>query len=306
MRSIVTFSAGTLLLSLLAIAVPAMAQNDAAYIRGALAPWGVTTNEQAMDAVFGAGNWDDLRMADGAGPFAPGSGYSVIFLEGGDASANELNAYLNAHRAAIEAFVSGGGRLLLNSAPNQGGDIDFGFGGITLDYNNGDGWFAETVVAADANHPVFVGPFVPVGTDYTGTSFGHAIIQGPVTPIILSDDPQGTAAKTSSSASRVVPLGNGGDVFPPVGSVVLGERTFGSGLLLVGGMTTDNFHDPDPEAANLRANIIHYLANAAIVGGPILPEPRPVPVFGLGGAVLLLAVFLLVALRKLASSRITG
>jgi hypothetical protein len=36
-------------------------------------------------------------------------------------------------------------------------------------------------------------------------------------------------------------------------------------MTLIGGMTTHNFHEPDAEAANLRANIIHYAANASIV-----------------------------------------
>ena len=134
--------------------------NAVAYIRGATAPWGETTNEAAMDAIFGAGGWDDLRMADGPGPFLPGAGHTFIFLEGGDDTANELNAYLTTYRTEIEAFVNAGGSLLLNSAPNEGGDIDYGFGGITLTYPAS----SSSVVADDAAHPVFSGPSTPVGT----------------------------------------------------------------------------------------------------------------------------------------------
>jgi hypothetical protein len=41
---------------------------------------------------------------------------------------------------------------------------------------------------------------------------------------------------------------------------VLGEKNYGAGHVLFGGMTTDNFHSPQPEASNLRANIIAYLS----------------------------------------------
>ena len=153
----VLWAAGLVLASSLA--------NGAAYIRGATAPWGVSTNEAAMDQIFGAGSWDDLRMADGAAPFTSG-GHEFIFLEGGDDTAIELANYLDAHRAAIENFVANGGALLLNSAPNEGGDIDFGFGGVTLL----DGPNSDEVVEVDPSHPVFNGPLTPVQTTYTGTS----------------------------------------------------------------------------------------------------------------------------------------
>jgi hypothetical protein len=39
---------------------------------------------------------------------------------------------------------------------------------------------------------------------------------------------------------------------------VLAEKTHGRGHVLFGGMTMDNFHSPQPEAAHLRANILAY------------------------------------------------
>ena len=107
--------------------------SDVAYVRGVSQPWGVVTNEAAMDLAFGPGNWLSTTMvADAGAVFNPANGYRTIFLEGSDFDALELAAYLNAHRAAIEAWVAAGGRLLLNSAPNEGLDINFGFGGITF------------------------------------------------------------------------------------------------------------------------------------------------------------------------------
>ncbi len=230
---------------LVCLAASAAFAAEVAYIRGTSAPWGNSTNEAAMETVFGAGNWDDLRMADATNPFAVGAGYRFIFLEGGDHTANELSAYLQYYRAEIEDFVVRGGHLLLNSAPNEGGNIDFGFGGIQLVYPAS----SSAVVAADPSHPIFNGPFTPVVTSYTGGSFGHAIIGNGVTPIIIG-------APGNSQA----------------GNTVLGELIFGNGLVLFGGMTTNNFHYPGTEAANLRANIIDYTSQGAAPAIPTLNE----------------------------------
>lgn len=245
---------------MLCLSLVPSAAHAIAYIRGADAPWGQTTNETAMDRVFGAGGWDDLRMADGSAPFLPGSGHTFIFLEGSDFTAIELDTYLTTYRTEIEAFVNAGGRLLLNSAPNEGGDIDFGFGGITLTYPA----FSEDVVAANPAHPVFNGPFTPVTTAYIGDWFGHAIV-GPGLSAIIIGAP-----------------GDSQD-----GLTVLGETTFGAGLVLFGGMTTDNWHSPSPQAANLRANIIAY---AAGLTGPPSAGPTSIPTLSPWTLVLLAAV----------------
>lgn len=232
-----------------------------AYIRGASAPWGQNTNEAAMDAAFGAGNWDDLRMADGAGPFLPGAGHDFIFLEGGDGTSIELATYLSTYSAEIEAFVSNGGSLLLNAAPNQGGNIDFGFGGVTLTYPS----FTDSVTAADPGHPIFAG----IATDYTGNFFGHAIVGPSLAPLIVN----------ASDANQIV----------------LGEMSFGGGFVLFGGMTTDNFHQPQPDAATLLANILTYTQAGAAPAGPA----QPVPVMAVWQLLLLSSLLALFAGRSI-------
>ncbi len=287
----------TFLLSIFGmVGISAVQAAEFAYIRGATQPWGEVTNEAAMDLAFGAGNWDDLRMAAGPGPFLPGSGYRFLFLEGGDDTALELDAYLNANRAAIEAFVNAGGHLLLNAAPNEGVDIDFGFGGVTLDYQAGSGWFSSAVTAANAAHPAFVGPFTPVVTDYTGDSFGHAIVSGGgLSAIILSNDLPPPPALPAATRASAAPNGGGG---PPIGSVVLGEKAFGSGLVVLGGMTTDNFHSPQPEAANLRANLLDYAANGSVVAGTPVTSVPSVNGLGLLGLTLGFGLLAFGALRQ--------
>jgi len=228
----------------------AAASADVAYVRGQFQPWGQVTNEAAMDLAFGIGAWLDTTMAaDNGAVFAPGSGYRFVFLEGSDDDAVELAAYLNAHRAAIEAWVNGGGRLLLNSAPNEpvgGGNIDFGFGGVTLMYDDVN--FADTVDAADPAHPIFNGPNAVGVTQFTGNSFGHSSI--------------------ADTTGHVMPLIVGAVGDQREGETILGEMRFGRGLVLFGGMTTDNFHQPQPDAANLRANILDYSYNTSVGPGP--------------------------------------
>jgi hypothetical protein len=127
--------------------------------------------------------------------------------------------------------------------------------------------FTNTVTAADALHPIFSGPFTPVDTDYTGDAFGHAVVGGSVIPVII---------------------GAPGD--DSEGATVLGEMNSGSGFVMFGGMTTDNFHDPQPEAANLRANIIAYTAS---LGGF---ESVPVPSLNVWGLITLTSLMMLLGL----------
>ena len=198
-------------------------------------PWGVNTNESSMDSVFGVGLWSDLRYetVNPALLFAPTSRF--IFMEGGDSDALALQAFLTANSGAISTWVNGGGHLLLNAAPNQGGQITTPFTGTTIDY---PGFSTDPTFASNPLHPVFVGPNIVV-TSYTGNSFAHATVTNPGgTPVIVSNA--------------------GVDVH-------LSERAIGSGLLLIGGMTTDNWHQPQPDAHDLRSNIISYTAGFAAV-----------------------------------------
>jgi hypothetical protein len=45
---------------------------------------------------------------------------------------------------------------------------------------------------------------------------------------------------------------------------VLSSKPFGAGLVLFGGMTTTNFHQPQPQATNLRQNILYFLYNTPL------------------------------------------
>ncbi|RYX83421.1 hypothetical protein EON83_14625 [bacterium] len=237
------------LTALAGMAAPSWAGNSV-YLRStAGAPWGVNTNETAMDRVFGAGQWSDARYetTNVASLLSPNT--SFIYMEGSDKNADELETFLTANKAAIELWVSSGGSLLLNAAPNEGDGMDLGFGGVSLTY----ALYTDRASAVNASHPIFVGPFTPTGTSWTGTSFGHATVSGGgILPIIKNSDNNDT---------------------------VLAEKTVGSGHVLFGGMTTNNFHSPTTEAANLRANIISYASKFAaptvVVNSVVINPAKP-------------------------------
>ena len=202
---------------------------SAAYVRSTVgAPWGSTSNEMAMNRVFGTNNWQDLRYET----LNPGVLFSSVttflFMEGSDIDATEMETFLGTNISSIQTWVSNGGNLFLNAAPNEDNGMDFGFG-VTLVYPDD----TSIGVASLPSHPIFNGPFTPVTNAWTGSYFAHATVTG-----------TGLTTLITNSAN---------------GHIVLGEKTYGRGHVLFGGMTTDNFHTPQPQASNLRANIIAYL-----------------------------------------------
>ncbi len=222
---------------------------DAYYIRSNVAgePWSFATsnnNLTAMNAVFGAGGWipEFYETANVSTVFSTATKF--VFLEGSDANASELSAFLATNLPAIETYVFNGGTIFINAAPNEGGNIDFGFGGTTLNYGGGSDCNGP-VDAVTPSDPIFAGPFLPcTTTGYAGGSFSHAYVTGTGLTNML----QGC------------------------GDVQFASKTWGSGIATFGGMTLPNFHSPLPDAANLRQNIISWLYNM-----PISLTPVPVP-----------------------------
>ncbi|MCZ2141122.1 MAG: gliding motility-associated C-terminal domain-containing protein, partial [Bacteroidia bacterium] len=231
-------------------------------------PWGVYTNENEMNIVFGVGGWiqGNFMSPTAATVFAPSTQF--VFLEGSDFNADALNQYMMLNGPLIENWVNSGGRLFINAAPNVGSGQNWGFGGVFLNYQNLIPINPNDVPGVNITnmaHPINVGPYLPVDPNgvYTGNYFAHAnIINGGATLIHSSTNPN---------------------------DAVLTEKPWGSGLVLFGGMTTTNWHNNVPglqnqHAINLRLNILNYLAGAAInpsytylwtPGGQVTPKIVP-------------------------------
>ncbi len=201
-------------------------------------PWGSTNNTTSMNLAFGpeGTGWERnyFETVDVGSVFSAENCF--VFLEGSDFMADEMEAFLTANMATIEGWVAAGGNLLLNSAPNEGDGMSFGFGGTSLVYS----YYTSDATAVDAGHPIFNGPFTPAGTYFTGTSFGHARVTGTGLTDVMVD---------AFAASNVV----------------VAEKAWGDGMVMFGGMTTANWHSPVPNADNLRANMFSYLSCEAPV-----------------------------------------
>lgn len=222
----------SLILCLLSAADSAYGQSVWYIRRTPPEPWTwapiLNDNITEMDAVFGVGGWNSgyFSTVDPAVAFGPTSTY--VFLEGGDDHAIDLNNFLIANMATIEAWVYAGGRLFLNAAPNEGSSMNWGFGGATNVYPD----YSPNAYAADPLHPIFLGPYSPVGTSWTGNYFGHSTVDVPCGWVLID---------------------NGSES-------LLSEITWGLGMVMFGGMTVTSWHSPAPNASNLRKNIHSYLA----------------------------------------------
>ncbi|CAG0950536.1 hypothetical protein FLAV_00172 [Flavobacteriales bacterium] len=199
------------------------------YIRSQVGePWGQQGNVNSMNDIFGPGNWnmDFFETVNLNNILSPST--CLIFMDGSDNGACAFGTFLTNNLTQLEAWVNAGGRLILNSAPNQCSNINFGFGGTTLNYNNGQG----NVTGYQPAHPIFNSPYT-TGINFTGSSFSHSHITGSGLDTLITG--------TNNNY------------------VVLATKPWGGGLVMFGGMTTPNFHNPQPNANNLRSNIIDFM-----------------------------------------------
>jgi hypothetical protein len=159
-------------------------------------------------------------------------------MEGGDSSFSGFQTFLEANFDTISQWVRSGGRLLIVSAPND----PLQSATLTLPDNivlHSDAFYgsaASSAYAYDISSPVFSGP-TPTSYTFTGDFFSHGYFTGDHMQIIMQSN---------------------------LNEVVLGLDVIGSGLMVFGGMTTDNFQLPQPDAHALLQNLIVYTTYTAI------------------------------------------
>ncbi|HEY3835972.1 MAG TPA: hypothetical protein VGL72_05355 [Bryobacteraceae bacterium] len=215
-------------------ATPALSQHYY-YIRSnAGQPWGQTSNEDAMDNVFGSSNWTTLYYETLNVNQIFNSGTTFIFMEGGDSSFNSFQSFMQTNLGTIYTWINSGGMLLIMSAPNNplSGAI------VPLPDNiilSSDAFYesaASSANAIDISNSIFNTPN-SAAYSFTGDFFSHGYFVGNNVTALMESN---------------------------LNEIVLGQDAIGSGLMVFGGLTTDNFQQPQPAAHSLLENIIYYTA----------------------------------------------
>jgi len=155
----------------------AQAAGGKLYMTGSSNPWGQNTEDQAMDVAFGAGNWTKTNGFDAS---ALTAGYSFIYLDGGDGISSEFNSFVSGNLAAIEAYVTGGGHLMMNAARWDQPDLATGFGTqLSAGYSYNGSLTPDGVSAGLGGGGA--------GVAWTGNYFSHDIVSGLSTCYVVSD-----------------------------------------------------------------------------------------------------------------------
>ncbi|MFN0176034.1 MAG: MopE-related protein [Saprospiraceae bacterium] len=202
-------------------------------------PWGRYDNINAMETVFGSGNYDVyyLEYPDAVTLLSPS--YKVIFLDGSEYAGPAMYDFLAANLGVLENWVAAGGALFINSCPvNTQTFIDFGFGGVSFQSQvSGYQGYVQ-----DPGHPIFNGPFVPATGDFSGNYFAEF-----------------QYGSFSGDVGQVLILGNG---------VALSEKTWGNGIVYFGAFLPPSLVAPQPNAINMWQNIMTDLnahCNAGVI-----------------------------------------
>ena len=142
-----------------------------------------------MNTAFGAGQWNQgffQNIASMSSICQPST--CTIFIEGGDGTTTTFATFLQANLTILQNWVAAGGNLFINAAPNVGGNVNFGFGGVTLNYSGNTSDSQGNTAPGMNLHPIFNSPFTPAGFAYTGSSFSHAYVTGGgITSVIVGN-----------------------------------------------------------------------------------------------------------------------
>ena len=217
------------------VAIPALADNQYVYIRSNTdVPWGQSTNEDAMNNVPFPAGWTTMYYETVDPNVLLSSSTLFIFMEGGDSSFDSFQSFVTTNGDALAAWIQNGGKLLIMSAPND----PLSPATVSLPDNitlHSDAFYQSAATEAwgvNNGNQIFKNPN-NIYYDFTGNFFAHGYFTG------------------SNVGSLMV---------SNLSEVVLGQDEIGSGLMVFGGMTTDNFQLPQPDAHLLLENIIYYTA----------------------------------------------
>lgn len=173
---------------------------------------------------------------------------NFLFIDGGDGQGNNLLNWMNTQQSNLENFILSGGSVFLNAA-TWGTDISIF--GSTIKYTG----MVGTCYLTDNT-------FGTAGTNFTGSGCSHGYLD-----------------LAEAGWNELMNNGSGS---------ILAERSFGSGWLTLGNLTTHNFWgagNTGLDINNFRADILTRAAGYVVE----VPEPASIALFGIGLAGLVLS-----------------
>ncbi|CAN5498171.1 hypothetical protein BH11ARM2_BH11ARM2_30850 [soil metagenome] len=263
-----------LIAALFAGIVGSAAAQNVAYLSASRdsGPWGSQTYKEDFNKVFGEKGWTESTFEKSDDSlFDPGK-TNLLVIEGGDWMADQMAEYINKNEDRLAKFVYEGGHLIINAAPNTGGDIAMFGGAVGLHYGWGDGdkrekdggSFNFTATPNDYSHPIFNGPFGQV-KQLDGNYAGHATVwdkTGLFQPLLTGEN----------------------------GGTMLAQAQFGKGTAFIGGLTTpwtEAYWGSSDQWHTFNQNFLAYSAGDKFV--PVtnaVPEPTSMAFIGLGALAL--------------------
>jgi len=166
------------------------ASADPIYLTGATDPWNSNTNNQNMDAAFGAGNWDKMAFGD-ANIFDDTNDF--IYIDGGDGRTAEYEGWMNTNRANIESYVFAGGSVFINAATWYGTpNFDMGFG------------VSSTETGLTGACTLLDDKFGSTGEVFTGNGCAHNTVSGAGLISLVSDANGSVLSEMSFGAGHVM------------------------------------------------------------------------------------------------------
>jgi hypothetical protein len=169
---------------------------------------------QAFDTVFGANHWLSANASTSATSIFNASN-RFVFMEGGYHAWGSLLSYYGAHSSMIDAWVRGGGSLIIEGAPTSGGNLTTTFGASIL-FDPGLAYKSNNETPTNPASPIFSGPYGIVPSLF-GQYAAHSQV-------------------VSDGSFTKLAIGDGG-------LVGLAEKNVGAGHVILSGLTTPLFAD---------------------------------------------------------------
>lgn len=213
------------------------------------APYFNTTNTTCMNTVFGEGNWTQeyFETVDPEILFSDSSCF--IFLDGSYNHIVAMELFLNDNRQLMENWVAAGGKLYLNSSGSESeGEhfyVDYGFEGtkIAMSYQ-----VTDIKKKTGITHPVYEGPYTPVGTTFSGFYASNAVIYGKNYDTLAHENIDGVLF---GAPHNDIPC--------------MIEKQWGMGKVIMSAWAPSQLIDPADKNMNLRQNILVYLGDCNVV-----------------------------------------